>query len=192
MKISEHARQRWLERINPDARDVDNEILEARKQAVEFFREEDANKLIAYALKDNILFIHELKEDVLVTVIDVDFGFSQEINKQICSMQLNRILAAREELSAEEDFVRCETEGIDTDLVLIEEEIKKIKADLEVKEAAKNRLLSHKEALLKDLQVKLRGYLCEVDRIRYSISYRIENIKLKGGFANAKKGTESA
>lgn len=192
MKVSEHARQRWLERINPDARDVDGEIMEAKKQAVEFFREKEGGKLIGYAIKDDILFIYELGEDVLLTVIDVNFGFSPEINRQICKMQIERILSVKDELEAEEDYVRSEMEGIDGDLILIEAEIRKIRADLEAKEAGKARLLSHKDALMKELEKKQEEYLNEVNKIRYSINYRIEGIKLKGGSVNVKKSNKSA
>ncbi|MEW6423155.1 MAG: hypothetical protein AB1523_00165 [Bacillota bacterium] len=190
MEISGHARERWLERFNPNAQDPDGEILEAISQAVEIFREDDGT--ISYLVKDNMLFVHDLRKNRLATVVDIVFGFDPEINLEICRMQIARVLKVKEELESLEDFVRCETEEIDHEVAQIDDEIKKARSELDAKEAHKRTLICAKEKLIKEQEAKRAEYLSEVNKLRYSINYRLEMLKQKGGSSNAKKSVKSA
>lgn len=191
MKISEHARERWRERFNPEAGDVDGEIREAFAKAVEIFRE-DGERTVSYAVKDNILFVRDAEEDVMVTVVDIVFGFEPGIDREICRMQLKRIEEMKEAIANLEDFCRTEGEGLDSDIFVVEEEIKKLKAELTAMEARKARFLCQKEVWSRELEAKKAEYLKEVNKLRYSINYRLEMMKeKKGGSGNGKKGNKS-
>jgi hypothetical protein len=193
MKISEHARERWRERFNPGTGDMDQEIREAFLRSVEIFRE-DGDEPARYLVAENILFVHDWKNDVLVTVVDIVFGFEPGIDLEICRMQLKLIETLKEELNGLAGYFNVKTEELDRSILLVEGDIEKIRAELIAKETQKRRMLCQKQEWDKELEAKKAEYLKEVNKLRYSINYRLEMLKeKKGGTANVvKKSNKSA
>jgi len=174
VKVTEHAKQQWIKRFNPESQDPEKEIEQAVAAAVEIYEEEDTgNKYESPArimVKDNILCVCLKEEDVVVTVIDINFGFSPEINLEVCKMQTERILKVKEELSGLEEYVQMEA------------------AKTEAKEFTISKCCDEKDALMKRLEAKRAEYIAETNKLRYSINYRLEMPGRKG---NARKIAKS-
>jgi hypothetical protein len=102
MRVSKHAKQRWVERINPDRinPDLEQEILEAFNRAIEIYQEKDNEKIIRFLVLDQILFVHDVSEDILVTLIDIRFGFNIDIDREICKRQVQYVLLLKKNLEA--------------------------------------------------------------------------------------------
>jgi hypothetical protein len=172
---------------------MDQEIREAFLRSVEIFRE-DGDEPARYLVAENILFVHDWKNDVLVTVVDIVFGFEPGIDLEICRMQLKLIETLKEELNGLAGYFNVKTEELDRSILLVEGDIEKIRAELIAKETQKRRMLCQKQEWDKELEAKKAEYLKEVNKLRYSINYRLEMLKeKKGGTANVvKKSNKSA
>jgi|GEM_PF-4995406 hypothetical protein len=180
MIVSNHAKERWIKRFNPKAKNVVEEIMRAKDQAIEILSvEECPGKYMEYSVKDNMLFVVDLNQGVLVTVVDIVFGFGEEIDREIGRLQTEKILRLKEEVANEEDFFAVQIKGIDEEMVVLEGEIEKVRAELLERENLKTKLREEKKEYMKKRDIKRKEYEKEVNKLRYSINYRLEMLTQK-------------
>ncbi len=180
MMVSVHARDRWIKRFNPKANNVVEEILKEKSQAIEILQtKESPNKLMEYSVKDNMLFVVDLRRDMLVTVIDIVFGFGEEIDRELCRMQTKKILRLKEGLQEEEEIFASQVRGIEEEMLVLEAELEKAKMEVKRREDLRNKLGEEKRRYVKILATKRKEYEKEVNKLRYSINYRLEMLAQK-------------
>jgi len=180
MMVSVHARDRWIKRFNPKAKDVVGEILKEKNQAIEILQtKESPNKYMEYSVKDNMLFVVDLSRNMLVTVIDIVFGFGEEIDRELCRMQTEKILRLKEELQEEEEFFVSQARGIEEEIIVLDGELEAVKMEVARREDLRNRLGEEKRQYTKKLEIKRKEYEKEVNKLRYSINYRLEMLAQK-------------
>lgn len=183
MIIGKHARKRWIERVNPNAasmapEEVDAEIQAAFNQAA-VVHEEENGESVQYRVKDDIFFIYNLAADKLITLVDIDFGFSPEVNLTICRVQTKRVVELKEKIAAETALVEMSCEEVDHKLLAVDDEITELEARLEAARATRGRLEQQKAEKSKGLEALKAEFACEFNRLKYSIRYRVESQKGK-------------
>jgi len=181
MNISKHARKRWPERGNPDAapEDIDQEIISAFDQAVIVHEEEEEGGLMQYRVYRDILFIYDLHSDKLVTLVNIDFGFSPEINLEICRLQVEKVLDLQNKIAEEEAAVKKLHEEIDNKLLAVAGDIAELERKLEAAKAAERRLNQQKHEAIKGLEAVKAEHANEFSKLKYSIRYRVNALKVK-------------
>ena len=181
--VSNHAKERWIKRFNPKAKNMGNvgeEIMNSKNRAIEILTvEECPGKMMEYSVKDNMLFVVDLSQGVVVTVVDIVFGFGEEIDREICRLQVEKILRLKEELASEEDFVAVQIKGLDEEMVVLEGELEKAREEVIKREDLKTKLREEKKKHMKERDTKRKEYEKEVNKLRYSINYRLEMIAQK-------------
>lgn len=181
MIITKHARKRWPERANPDAspEDMDGEIYAAFDQATIIHEEDENEEIIQYRVKDNILFIYSTKNDKLITLVEIDFGFSPEVNLVICKHQVERILDLKARIESEEAAAALQQEEIDHRLLAVAGDIAELELKLQAHKAAEDRLKQQKVELAKALEAMKSEFMNEFSRLKYSIRYRVGTSRMK-------------
>lgn len=176
-----HAVKRWRERVNPEAGE-DQAVEEMQKvfeQAVMVFEEVEEGGLVRYLVKDDILFVYDVTTNKVATVIDIDFGFSQEINRRLARMQTEYVLQLAKRIAENRAATEKRLAGLDNSISVSEGEIKSLEAKLEAVRATQRKLLQTKEELIKEQEALRKDYEAEFMRLKYSVNYRMETLKDK-------------
>jgi len=182
--IGKHPRKRWIERVNPGAasmvpEELDTEIQAAFDKAAVVHEEEENGEQIQYRVLDDIFFIYNIAADKLITLVDIDFGFSPEVNLTICRVQTERVLGLKERIAAETKQVELSCADIDHKLLAVDDEIAELDARLAAARATRGRLELQKAEKSKGLEALKAEFASDFNRLKYSIRYRVESQKGK-------------
>lgn len=181
MNISKHARKRWPERGNPDVapENIEQEIISAFDRAVIVYEEEEEDGLMQYRVYRDILFVYNLHSDKLITLVNIDFGFSPEINLEICRLQVEKVLYLQKKITEEEAAIKKLCEEIDYRLLAVIGDIAELERKLEAEKAAERRLNQQKIEISKGLEAMRAELANEFSKLKYSIRYRADALKMR-------------
>ncbi|NHM25439.1 MULTISPECIES: hypothetical protein [Desulfofundulus] len=173
MEVSKHALKRWRERVNPDAgpERAQSEMLKGLEQAIRVYDELDN----AYFIKDNILFI--VKDEVVVTVVNLDFGFSEDINRVICRMQTERLLELKKKLEEAQEQAQQHISAINDRLAVLDSEKAEVEARLQEICSKRRKLELAREEVEKGLEALRKQYAAEFSKLKYSLDFRLETVR---------------
>ncbi len=170
MKITKHAKDRWKQRVGEDEQEISKKF----NKATYVWTAEDESEFYLY---DNIMFV--AKNDHIVTVLIVDYGFGKEINDSITKSllaEIDRLQVEIEEMENSPELARLDQEMDDIDA-----QIKALANEVDRLQKVRNKVFNEKEAILKEKDNKV--YDCEsaCKKLCYSLSWRIENLGKKVG-----------
>lgn len=90
LNVTKHARERWIERVEPDAGDkAEKQVLEAIHKAEYIWQDKDG---IDYYIDSNLIeYVCNPQKQSIVTVFDVDYGFPKDINIKIAEDLIKKV-----------------------------------------------------------------------------------------------------
>lgn len=166
MNISKHARMKYIERIkeieNQQERNqyiaqntdmIDEHILKMFNQAKFVFRGQlGGNKITTdyYLFQDSkrsIAFIVQKEKELIITLYIINFNFPDEISKIVVNGLLDEIHKINSKLLIEETEVSQRRLQLETEVDLINEEIKILEIKLKNKREEKDILEKEKQSL---------------------------------------------
>ena len=166
LNVTKHARERWIERVNPEAGDVaEKELLNSLEKASFIWEDKDGTSF--FIDKDFIEYVCDLKRQCVITVFDVDYGFPKDINIKIASDLIEKVKLAMvkvEETKQKQIKLREKNEY----------ERSKYKLDIEELQAKIKKLESKiKEVDANDQQMdaELEIVQKEFDNLAYQLTY---------------------
>lgn len=183
MKIPKHAKKRYLERINPSSQDPDKEIFEEHAQAVLVKEETVDNETVQYSVKDEALYIYNKTRDLMITIVDIDFGFSGTVNLELCRLQLKRVLELKERFEIEENRAAGADVELCRNLEVLDSEISQLEAQIEAVKSSRDRIVTTRIEVSKALEAMRQEYIYEANKIIYSTDFRAVDLlhKSKAG-----------
>lgn len=158
--VTNHCKERYVERVKgiTNSFDVRNYVLTNNDRIVR-----DINKIFTYSefltedrlgengiirrfyIKDDILLVLRRDESVIITLIKVDYGFPEKINRGIVKELLEEINSLKEDLQESEKAIvsyinvrNLEKERISNKIKFLKEQIKEIDMDIEGKRKSIN------------------------------------------------------
>jgi hypothetical protein len=99
INITKHARERWVERVNPEAGDmVEKQVFEAVNKAEHIWQDKEG---IDFYIDNNFIeYVCDLKKQAVITLFDIDYGFPKDINNKIANDLIQKVRLARENVEA--------------------------------------------------------------------------------------------
>jgi hypothetical protein len=158
--VTNHCKERYVERVKgiTNSFDIKNYVLTNNDRIVR-----DINKIFNYSefltedrlggdgtikrfyVKDDILLVLRRDESVIITLIKVDYGFPEKINRGIVKELLEEINSLKEDLQESEKAIisyinvrNLEKERILNKVELLKKQIKEIDMDIEGKRKSIN------------------------------------------------------
>jgi hypothetical protein len=173
LTVSKHARERWQKRVNSTAGEDAEEQARQACQNSDYIGDDPKDLDVSYYVSaDHWLFCVNTKKEHIITVVEIDFGHDDDLNKIITNKLLDKIRKARNEYNKENKkvdenmlFIQSEKERLDNEIKILEQEYKKLEATEQTVSAE----LSIKKT-------KLDGLIKE---IVYSIAFRQDQLVLK-------------
>ncbi|GBF34120.1 hypothetical protein DCCM_3232 [Desulfocucumis palustris] len=179
MNITRHAKKRYRERINSDTENIEQEIIDCYEKAVAVYEEGVNGDSKEFLVHENVLFVYTPVTDTIITVIDINFGFSESVNMELCRLQLERVLSLKERLSSEKSKASKVYEKFDKKITVIDGEIDLLQKKLEAIQAKRELILASKTKIFKNVQSTEKEYIAEAKRLVYSTSFRVEELNVK-------------
>ncbi len=178
MKVTSHAVQRWQERVS-NVDNAEQEILNNLNEAQKIWSEIKDNKEIVYYLKDDVIFVVNDDDKVVITIVKADYGFSDEINKTIVNKLLGELNKAKETKEHRDKEIRNEISELQRQLKISDIEIETLQAKIKSLEAIQNKLRATIEALEKEAQTMQAEIDGIAKKLIYSIGWRLEELTSK-------------
>jgi hypothetical protein len=169
--VTKHARERWQQRVNPNAgSDAEQQLLEAIKDA-EYVADEKETGNSYYIGSDHWLYVVNVPRNTIITVIEIDYGFPAEINKTVTDK-------LRRELKRAEGTLKKAEDKVENDMFAITSARESATAEIERLEAELRKLEAQETELKADCTIKQKEYDKLLKQLVYSISYRTELLAL--------------
>jgi hypothetical protein len=173
--VTKHAKERWLERVNPNAGDnVDFQIQKALEGS-EYVCDQDDIKSF-YINSDHLVFCVDTKKNTIITVYEIDYGFPSDINRDIADSLIKKIRKAKNELDKLNDKNKDELEK----LKALKD---KLNAEIELKELELQKAEALETELQTAAQIKNKEYRILVNQLVDSLAYKKEQLALKNQIA---------
>jgi len=181
VNVSKHAVKRWRERVNPDAGEEQAaaEIERALREGTVVWEENEEGVMTQYVVHGDTMLIHAPEMGTVVTTIKVDFGFSEEINRELCRMQVEHILELGRRVKEEGARLAEAEREFDRELALIDSEIAGLEARLEAARAAQRRVAHVREEARRRYEALKKEHEREFHKLKYSVGYRLEALREK-------------
>jgi hypothetical protein len=177
--VTKHARERWVERINPElkrADETDKAVLAALSEAVHIYAEEQERdgerKLVEFYLWQNVVLV--VGDAKVVTVYPAEYGLGEEIDRKVCEELKAKVLGLQKRLAEERVRAEKAKAGIGHEVDQLIGEIKKLQRQIETLEA-RVRVFEHQkdevDRQVAALEQELEFY---ARKLVYSVNYRLE------------------
>lgn len=163
MNVTRHAKERWIQRINPEAgEDAEKQILEAFADADYVWFDEE---VLYYINNDRWMFVVDEGKKNIVTVFKIDYGFPSDINKLIVSELIDKVVNLR----VEHDQLKQESEEV----------IKLKQSQIGILEAERGQLINQANILfakIKALEEEIRIEEQEVKNVEYELEKLLKQL----------------
>lgn len=174
MNITKHARERFCERFNdtftPEA--IEKSILEAFEGSEFIAKGRDGKSF--FINSEHTIFVIEEQNKTIVTLYPVDYGFSDDINKQIAVSLVEKLTEKKEMLEDMEYVIREQKEKyqkqrdmFDADILLFEAKLNKLRSQQKT-------ILNQEDALDKELDLAKAEISTLAYQLTYSKNYKME------------------
>lgn len=176
VRVTCHAIERWLERVEPDIdpEEVEKRIATAWQTAEELCQAEGNTK--AYLTEENVVLI-VAPDGAIVTVFKPEYGFGPEIDARICAELRQQLKEARANLEQIRKEIGPRVQSLEATAVAVQAEIEALQAREKRIRSARNALLEMEQ----ELEQKERSIAV---RLYQSINYRLELLAKKGNRAS--------
>jgi predicted RNase H-like nuclease (RuvC/YqgF family) len=177
--VTKHARERWVERVNPElkrADETDKAVLAALSEAVHIYAEEQERdgerKLVEFYLWRNVVLV--VGDAKVLTVYPAEYGLGEEIDRKVCEELKAKVLGLQKRLADERARSEKTKAGICHEIDQLTGEIKKLQRQIETLEA-RVRVFEHQkdevDRQVAALEQELEFY---ARKLVYSVIYRLE------------------
>jgi hypothetical protein len=175
INVTNHARGRWTLRVNPNAGDnAEKEALKAYHQAEYIWQDKDS--IDFYVDSNFVEYVCDPKKQSMITLFDIDFGFPEDINKQIAIELIKKVRLAKEVVDTTKQKQYEEREKNNTQIDKINLEIEKLKAEIAKKEAEKRRIENFNQELDAGLNVVVKEFENLAYQLTFSKNYKMEKL----------------
>ena len=146
VRVTCHAIERWLERVEPDIdpEEVEKRIATAWQTAEELCQAEGNTK--AYLTEENVVLI-VAPDGAIVTVFKPEYGFGPEIDERICAELRQQLKEARANLEQIRKEIGPRVQSLEATAVAVQAEIEALQAREKRIRSARNALLEMEQEL---------------------------------------------
>lgn len=170
--ITKHARERWQQRVNPTSGiNTEDQIRQAVENS-EYIGDDSETGNSFYINSDHWIFCIDTKKQNVVTVFEADFGFDQDINRDLADKLLKKIRKMRNEI----DKVKIRNEETIQQLIYTKEVLER---EIELKEAELRKTEAQINNINAGLKVKEKEFESVFKQLIYSVAFRKEQLVLK-------------
>jgi hypothetical protein len=168
--ITKHAKERWIQRVVPTAgEDAETQIQRAFEKA-EYIGDEGDKSF--YINSDHWVFCTDSKKLNIITVYEADYGFAQDINRNIAESLLKKIRKAKDEL----EKARIKK---DESLLGLTSAKNKLINEIELKQAEINKIEAMEREIEANYQIRQKEHDGIFKQLIDSLAYRRELLLLK-------------
>lgn len=168
--VTKHARERWTERVNPKSNeDAEEQIRKAFNVSVHICDDsQDSNKQY-YINNEHWIFVYNKKDDTIITVYEVDFGFYKGLNKKIAVDLLERLEYISNKIAKLDEQQQFDKGTIMTNINLMRAE----NEVLQEKINCNNTRIKENEAVLTSFEAEKKVFKKEYDQIAMQLTKSI-------------------
>lgn len=189
MDITNHCKMRYIERIKGIRNTIENkEYLNSNNEQIE----KEINKMFTYAdfvieaqiggdktnkrfyIRDNIIFVVNSDDKVIITLYKVDFGFPEATNRKIIKDLIEEIHTLDEQLEEKNKSIneyveskKLEIESWNNEISCLEEKIKCLKRKIKVNECSIDESVQSNNVI----RTQLKDY---ANKLCNSIEYKMD------------------
>lgn len=175
LKISKHAVQRWVERVDPGATNKDKvevAIREAFGKAELIYQKRGDEPADFWLSNDGVIFV--VVDGQVVTLYKAEYGFDPEIDQRICRELRQALGKAKTRLANAEDIAGRYALELRTQIDAIEAERRQLEARFQVLQSKENKLREHQTMLEREVEARRREVEGYAQKLVYSVAYRLE------------------
>ncbi len=181
--VGQHARDRFVERFNEAKAWTDAHPNVLTKEMLKYFNQAEfigstgpndnsKGEVEMYVFED-MLFFFDTYRKKLVTFVMIDFGFISEINKQICTEQIKYIKELLYLMNETEEANRIQKDELEVEMIGIDNEIDQLQTEINAYKARRKLLVDEIDVLDQSFNSIQKQYKKEVQKVQYSINFRI-------------------
>ncbi|TEB10658.1 hypothetical protein [Pelotomaculum propionicicum] len=183
MQTSLHSRERYCERVlgippeeikaylEENSAQVEKAVLNMLDEA-ELIMVKDGKE---YRLMD--LFLLVAAGQTVVTVVKSDYGFDEDMNRQIVQHLLEKVRALRQELHEKtESALQCQA-AIKAEAEALDQEIKSLESKIKEKQALRRQLVARSDGIEAELDALNKLIDQESTKLIYSTAYKLEELR---------------
>ncbi len=172
MNFTAHCLKRWEERIDPEGQlPIENVF----KDAVYIWRGENLDgKAADYYISGDIVFV--VNNGTVLTAYKVDYGFGEEIDREVCSRLFDEVLQLNKDIDHESSKVEKECSELKLELDRTNDEIAALLAKVNHLNSKKNRLKERIKELQRGVESLMSVRDCQAKKLVFCVSWKMENI----------------
>lgn len=183
MQTSLHSRERYCERVlnippeeirsylEANGAQVDQAVLNMLDEA-EFIMLKDGKE---YRLQD--LFLLVTAGQTVVTIVKSDYGFDENMNRQIVQHLLEKMRALRKELDEKTEKSLQRQATIKAEVEALDQEVKYLESKIKEKQALRRQLAAQSDGIEAELDALNKLIDQESAKLVYSTAYKLEELR---------------
>jgi len=168
---SEHAYDRWKEyggRIY---------ILDAFAKATYIGNDFHKSQEAEYYIWEDKIFVYAYQTNIIITVINVNYNLSSEINKVVINKQTKLVLKLLEKVDVAKARLALNERESTRKLSYIEDQILVHERKIEALRHSRNAIHEEVSRYKKETEAAIKDHSSELSRLYFSIDYRVKNKK---------------
>jgi hypothetical protein len=167
LTVTKHAREQWRARVNQNVSDqeVDQQILDNLAKAVYVWDDPDGTS--CYIDKDHWVFYVNMSKKTVVTIVEVDFGFPKDLNRNTARdlmVKITQKRAAINKLAAKQEETRFQ----------IQDRKQQINDQIEILQTEYNKLSNSLDSLDCDMEIQQKELASLAYMLTYSKNYKVD------------------
>lgn len=172
MNFTEHAKKRWKERIDPNDELSISECFDAAVAVFVWRGQSLNNKVADFYVNGDIIFVG--KGGNVLTVYRANYGFGDEIDREICTRLLHQVLELNRHVEEESSRIEAECEELTREAMKIDDEIRFLEARINQLTSKKNKFNEQINELRRGLKVLEAQRDCQAKKLVFTPGWKVE------------------
>lgn len=175
LNVTKHARERWIERVDPEAGDkAEKQVLDSINKAEYIWRDKDG---IDFYIDNNFIeYICNPDRQCIVTVFDIDYGFPKDINIKIATDLIQKVRLSKENIEANKSSQYKQREKNEYDRNKYKLEIEELQAKIKKIENKIKEVDANDQQMDAELNIIQKEFENLAYQLTYSKNYKMEKL----------------
>lgn len=177
MQYTAHCLERWKERIDPDGQ---LSISEYFDNAVFVWSGQNLDgKKADFYVNGDIIFV--ANSDNVLTVYRANYGFDEDMNREICAKLVDKVLELNRKVEEEHCRIEGHCRSLTREMHQVDDEISVYQAKIDELTARKNRLNEQVNELRRGVEALAAERDCQAKRLVFTLPLKGELLGRKNG-----------